>query len=58
MTLRFGIYAGGLGADEHGNLMPGPPEQADRIDAALDALHGEHPFLAGDICSMARTSAA
>ncbi|MFI6997547.1 hypothetical protein [Nocardia sp. NPDC050175] len=46
MALRFGIYAGGLGADEHGNLTPGPPEQAEHITAALDALHGQHPFLA------------
>lgn len=46
MALRFGIYAGGLGADQHGNLTPGPPEQAEQIGAALDALHGEHPFLA------------
>ncbi|MFE9581975.1 hypothetical protein ACFYO1_36755 [Nocardia sp. NPDC006044] len=46
MALRFGIYAGGLGADAHGNPTPGPPEQAEQIGAALDALHGEHPFLA------------
>ncbi|GAB0101603.1 hypothetical protein JMUB6875_05670 [Nocardia sp. JMUB6875] len=45
MTLRFGIYAGGLGGDQYGNVTPGPPERADRITEALDALHGDHPFL-------------
>ncbi|MFF0632390.1 hypothetical protein ACFYTS_07790 [Nocardia sp. NPDC004151] len=45
MTLRFGIYAGGLGGDQYGNVTPGPPERADRIAAALDELHGEHPFV-------------
>jgi hypothetical protein len=46
MTLLFGGYAGGLGADQQGNITPGPPELSDRIDVALDALHGPHPFLA------------
>ncbi|MGW5111516.1 hypothetical protein [Nocardia sp. NPDC004123] len=45
MTLRFGIYAGGLAGDQFGNVTPGPPEEADRITAALDELHGEHPFV-------------
>ncbi|MTE16599.1 hypothetical protein [Nocardia aurantiaca] len=45
MTLRFGIYAGGLAGDQFGNVTPGPPERADRIAAALDVLHGAHPFV-------------
>lgn len=45
MTLRFGIYAGGLGADQYGNVTPGPPENAEHITEALDELHGEHPFV-------------
>ncbi|AYF73496.1 hypothetical protein D7D52_06070 [Nocardia yunnanensis] len=45
MTLRFGIYPGGLGSDQNGNITPGPPERADRITAALDALHGDNPFV-------------
>ncbi|MFG1794573.1 hypothetical protein [Nocardia sp. NPDC049149] len=45
MALRFGIYPGGLGADEQGVITPGPPEQAERIGVALDELHGAHPFL-------------
>src|SRR6188768_2860782 len=46
MTLLFGIYAGGLSGDRDGVTTPGPAEDPDRIDAALDALHGDHPFLA------------
>ncbi|MVU83574.1 hypothetical protein GPX89_40845 [Nocardia sp. ET3-3] len=45
MTLRFGIYAGGLGEDAHREITPGPPELSDRIAAALDTLHGAHPFV-------------
>ncbi|HEV7713080.1 MAG TPA: hypothetical protein VGP16_33110 [Asanoa sp.] len=43
--MEFGIYAGGLAADQDGNVTPGPPERADRIEAALDELHGDRPFL-------------
>ncbi|WP_405486466.1 hypothetical protein [Nocardia sp. NBC_00511] len=45
MTLRFGIYAGGLGADEAGNITPGPAENPERITEALDRLHGDRPFV-------------
>jgi hypothetical protein len=45
MTLLFGIYAGGLAGDQHGITTPGPAEDPDRIDAALDALHGDRAFL-------------
>ncbi|MEC3919646.1 hypothetical protein [Nocardia sp. CDC160] len=45
MTLRFGIYAGGLGEDQFRRTTPGPAERSDRIADALDALHGEHPFV-------------
>lgn len=45
MSLLFGVYAGGLAADRHGDITPGPAEDAGRIDAALDALHGDRPFL-------------
>ncbi|WP_033337716.1 hypothetical protein [Catenuloplanes japonicus] len=45
MSLLFGIYAGGLAGDQNGITTPGPAEDPDRIDAALDALHGPHPFL-------------
>ncbi|GAA2601612.1 hypothetical protein GCM10010399_35490 [Dactylosporangium fulvum] len=45
MTLLFGVYAGGLGADEHGDITPGPPEDAQRIAERLDELHGDRPFL-------------
>ncbi|WP_432988809.1 hypothetical protein [Dactylosporangium sp. CA-233914] len=38
MTLEFGIYAGGLGADMEGNVTPGPPEDAQRIAERLDEL--------------------
>jgi hypothetical protein len=45
MGLTFGCYAGGLGETEDGSITPGPPEDPERIGAALDALHGESPFL-------------
>ncbi|WP_412540265.1 hypothetical protein R8Z50_31290 [Longispora sp. K20-0274] len=45
MALLFGIYPGGLSADEDGSVTPGPAERPDRIAAALDALHGRAPFL-------------
>lgn len=38
MTLTFGIYAGGLAGDGEGFITPGPPEDPDRIAAALDEL--------------------
>ena len=38
MTLTFGIYAGGLAGDGNGFVTPGPPEDPDRIAAALDEL--------------------
>jgi hypothetical protein len=41
MTLTFGIYAGGRIAVDDGS----PPELVDSAVAALDALHGDHPFL-------------
>lgn len=46
MTLEFGIYPGGLGADPDGELTPGPPEDAARIDELLDELRpGGHGLL-------------
>jgi hypothetical protein len=41
MTLTFGIYAAGRIAVDDGS----PPELVDSAVAALDALHGDHPFL-------------
>ncbi|MER7008125.1 hypothetical protein ABT297_34470 [Dactylosporangium sp. NPDC000555] len=38
MTLKFGIYAGGLGADPDGGITPGPPEDAGRTSELLDEL--------------------
>ena len=45
MTLRFGVYPGGLSGLLDGGVTPGPAEQPDRIRAALDDLHGDLPFL-------------
>jgi hypothetical protein len=45
MALLFGIYPGGLSGAADGSVTDGPAEQPGRINAALDALHGEHPFL-------------
>ncbi|MFE3192215.1 hypothetical protein ACFXHA_24615 [Nocardia sp. NPDC059240] len=45
MTLRFGIYAGGLGEDAHREITPGPSENSEHITEALDKLHGDHPFV-------------
>ncbi|MEV8512095.1 hypothetical protein [Dactylosporangium sp. NPDC051484] len=38
MTLEFGIYAGGLGADPDGDITAGPPEDAGRTSELLDEL--------------------
>ncbi|MFB9407108.1 radical SAM protein [Dactylosporangium matsuzakiense] len=38
MTMTFGIYAGGLGADPEGNAIPGPPEDPERTAELLDEL--------------------
>ena len=45
MALLFGIYPGGLSGAADGSVTDGPAEHPGRINAALDALHGEHPFL-------------
>jgi hypothetical protein len=45
MTLRFGIYAGGLGALPDGTITPGLPEDLVAIDRALTGLAGDRPFL-------------
>jgi hypothetical protein len=45
MALHFGIYPGGLSGAADGSVTDGPAEQPTSITAALDALHGEHPFL-------------
>ncbi|MFI5909539.1 hypothetical protein [Dactylosporangium sp. NPDC051541] len=38
MTMTFGIYAGGLGADPDGSPLPGPPEDPERTAGLLDDL--------------------
>ncbi|GIF14406.1 hypothetical protein [Actinoplanes teichomyceticus] len=43
--LTFGIYPGGLGVTDGDQVTPGPPEDPDKIEAALRALHGDKPFL-------------
>ncbi|GLW31641.1 hypothetical protein [Actinoplanes regularis] len=45
MTLTFGIYPGGLGVTDDDLVTQGPPEDSEKIAAALDALHGDNPFL-------------
>ncbi|MBO3738613.1 hypothetical protein [Actinoplanes flavus] len=45
MALLFGIYPGGLSGAPDGSVTAGPAERPDRITAALDTLHGDHPFL-------------
>ncbi|WP_433794446.1 hypothetical protein [Actinoplanes sp. CA-252034] len=45
MPLDFGVYPGGLGGTADGSITPGPAEDPHRIAAALDALHGDRPFL-------------
>jgi hypothetical protein len=45
MTLTFGIYPGGLGVTDDDLVTQGPPEDAAKIKAALDALHGDKPFV-------------
>ncbi|GIE31816.1 hypothetical protein Ait01nite_048610 [Actinoplanes italicus] len=45
MALLFGIYPGGLSGAADGSVTDGPAEHPQRINAALDALHGGHPFL-------------
>ncbi|MGW0139641.1 hypothetical protein [Streptomyces calvus] len=41
MTLRFGIYPGGVLGDEQGIVHPVRPDEPDRISEALDALQGD-----------------
>lgn len=45
--LLFGVYPGGATGDDEGGLAVGPPDEPDRISAALDRLQGapERPFL-------------
>ncbi|WP_433218651.1 hypothetical protein ACQP00_13060 [Dactylosporangium sp. CS-047395] len=38
MTMTFGIYAGGLGADVDGSVIPGPPEDPGPTAELLDEL--------------------
>lgn len=45
--LLFGVYPGGVCGDDTGELIAGPPDDPERIGAALDALQGrpDRPFL-------------
>ncbi|WP_129843688.1 hypothetical protein [Streptomyces sp. RFCAC02] len=45
--LLFGVYPGGVAGDDAGGLASGPPDDPDRITAALDRLQGTpgRPFL-------------
>ncbi|HEY8526895.1 MAG TPA: hypothetical protein VIL48_18125, partial [Acidimicrobiales bacterium] len=45
--LRFGIYPGGAAGDDRGGLATGPPDDPERIVAALRRLQGpaRHPLL-------------
>lgn len=47
MALLFGIYPGGVSGDDTGGLAVGPPDDPERITAALDELQGrpDRPFL-------------
>jgi hypothetical protein len=45
MTLTFGIYPGGLGVTDDDLVTQGPAEDSAKIEEALRALHGDHPFL-------------
>ncbi|MFI2211195.1 hypothetical protein [Streptomyces sp. NPDC020141] len=45
--LLFGVYPGGAAGDDTGSLAVGPPDDPDRVSAALDRLQGRpgRPFL-------------